>query len=246
MKRVSKPPEMRANDLNITSAVHEADRERLRRAWSGEIDAADYEAHMAACGQAQANAALVAALLDRWVPLPARILFAGAGTGQMFDFVPPAGLEGSRLTFSDVNPRFLERLRGRLAAHRFLGGTTVRDDLEESRLPGPFDAAVVVLVLEHIDWRRGVTSLARLGVPRCIVVIQQDPPGRGTARARGRPLPGTMDVLRAVSRPLVPAGALVDAFARLSYRLLERDFREVQDGKQMLGFVFLRQEPCRE
>ena len=62
----------------------------LRDAWSRTITAEDYEAHMAAIGQAQANAALVAEYLQAQPPSRhASVLFAGAGTGQMFEYVSP-------------------------------------------------------------------------------------------------------------------------------------------------------------
>ena len=65
----------------------------LRDAWANLIRAEDYEAHMAAVGQAQANAHLVADYFLQAPLLPgARILFLGAGTGQVFDYVSPAFL----------------------------------------------------------------------------------------------------------------------------------------------------------
>ncbi len=64
--------------------------ERLREAWTTIIQAEDYDAHMCAVGQAQANAGLVLELFRERPPhRGAKILFAGAGTGQMFDFVAP-------------------------------------------------------------------------------------------------------------------------------------------------------------
>jgi hypothetical protein len=66
-------------------------RRTLRDLWAGHITADDYERHMAATGQPQANADLLAELFRDVPPAPgARILFAGAGTGQYFDYFPPA------------------------------------------------------------------------------------------------------------------------------------------------------------
>lgn len=63
---------------------------RLCEAWTTIILAEDYEAHMAAAGQAQANAKLVAEYLAAQAPQEgASLLFLGAGTGQMFDIVQP-------------------------------------------------------------------------------------------------------------------------------------------------------------
>ena len=91
-------------------------REKLREAWSKTITPEDYESHMAAVGQAQGNAALVAEYLQAHPPpRHASLLFAGAGTGQMFDFVSPEILLPFNVTFTDINAAYLNRLRSRLA-----------------------------------------------------------------------------------------------------------------------------------
>jgi hypothetical protein len=88
---------------------------RLREAWQHTIQPEDYDAHMAAVGQAQANAHLIADLFARHPPsADAHILFAGAGTGQMFDFISPAVLSPYRTTFTDISEEFLRRLSSRL------------------------------------------------------------------------------------------------------------------------------------
>jgi len=63
----------------------------LRQAWTEIVTADDYEEHMASIGQAQAAAELTKHLI-RSASLTAggRITIAGAGTGQMFDFLAPA------------------------------------------------------------------------------------------------------------------------------------------------------------
>ena len=63
----------------------------LRQAWTEIVTADDYEEHMASIGQAQAAAELTEHLI-RSASLTAsgRITIAGAGTGQMFDFLAPA------------------------------------------------------------------------------------------------------------------------------------------------------------
>jgi hypothetical protein len=104
-----------------------------RDLWAGHITAEDYERHMAATGQPQANADLLAELFRDSPPAPgARILFAGAGTGQYFDHFSSAGLAPYRPIFTDLNPRFLDRLAARLACQ------TLVDDIEAPRVEGPF------------------------------------------------------------------------------------------------------------
>jgi len=63
----------------------------LRRASTEIVTAEDYEEHMASIGQAQAAAELTQQLVQSASLRPgSRITIAGAGTGQMFDFVDPA------------------------------------------------------------------------------------------------------------------------------------------------------------
>src|SRR5579883_144987 len=100
----------------------------LRRAWTEIVTPEDYEAHMLAVGQAQAAAELTRHVISTAAPAPgARIVFAGAGTGQMLDWLDPDMLRPYRLTFSDLNPVFLARLQQRLARHG-LDGETIEDD----------------------------------------------------------------------------------------------------------------------
>src|SRR5438874_6565380 len=87
----------------------------LREAWTG-VSAADYDAHMAVVGQAEANAHLVRRLLTDHPPPGPRLVFAGAGTGQMFDYVSPDFLRPFEVTFTDISAALLARLADRLRA----------------------------------------------------------------------------------------------------------------------------------
>ncbi|MBI5083109.1 MAG: hypothetical protein HZB13_00710 [Acidobacteria bacterium] len=208
----------------------------LRDAWTSCITARDYETHMATIGQAQANAFHIAEFLARIDPPPAaRILIAGAGTGQMFNFVSPALFEGLRPVFSDINPAFLACLRQRLP-----GAPCVADDLERSALRGSFLAAAAVLVLEHINWRMGLDTLARLAPEHLFLVIQSNPPHIATAVSPHRTLPGTMSAFSTVHPNLLDQGEVTAHLRALGYDLAAESPRPVADGKVMLGLSFRR------
>ena len=115
---------------------------------------------------AEANAFLLRDLLEG---VAGRVLIAGAGTGQMFPYLPADFLAACQVTCSDVNPVFLERLRERFACQ------TVVDDIEDSRLLPGFAAIAVVLVLEHVDWRRALDSLVRLQPEQLVLIVQRNP-----------------------------------------------------------------------
>lgn len=201
----------------------------LREAWSRFVAADDYETHMAAIGQAQANASLAAELVAAAAPPPAsRILIAGAGTGQMFEYCAAELFRGCTLICSDISPAFLDRLRARCECQ------TVVDDIEDSRLEPGFSLIIVVLVLEHVEWRKALASLARLRPGHILVVIQRNPEGALPYRERI----GTMRLFGSEVEPnLIPSSALVEEFERLGFRLKLQRERPVADGKAMVGLL---------
>jgi SAM-dependent methyltransferase len=205
----------------------------LREAWTGRVTADDYEAHMQRIGQAEANALLLAELLTG---ASGRVLIAGAGTGQMFGYLPAEFLAGCAVTCSDVNPAFLARLRERFVCE------TVVDDIEDSRLEPGFAVIAVVLVLEHVDWKLAVESLARLEPERLVLIVQRNPSNVTAAVTPGRVPPGTMQVFAGEAPPhLVPTEELIAKLGSFGFELVREEARAVQDGKSMVGLVLRRQ-----
>ena len=214
---------------------------QLREAWTTIIRAEDYEAHMAAVGQAEANAQLVAEYF-RMEPPPtdASILFLGAGTGQMFEFISPSILIPCQTTFADINDGYLKVLSERLRTTKGLRYTTVVDDVEDTRLRAVFDTVLAVLLLEHVDWRKAVSAIAHLATSRAFVIIQENPPTLATAMTPAREVAGTMQVFREVHPTLIPREELEAEFVRKGFVqrcLLEK---AVADDKKMIAIGFER------
>lgn len=208
----------------------------LRQAWTAIVQPADYEAHMAANGQAQANADLLRELFLTSPPPPqAAILFAGAGTGQMFDYLDAGFLRPYRTTFTDINPAWLARLAARLES-RGIAFETLVDDAERPSVPGPFHLVVAILLLEHVDWRSAVAGLCRLSAARVFTVIQENPP----LLAPLLPPVGTMGVFRQIAPRFIPRGELVAAFEDHGFRPRALSSRDVADSKKMLALEFVR------
>jgi hypothetical protein len=108
------------------------------------------------------------------------VVIVGAGTGQTFDFLDADLLRPFEMTCTDLSRRFLDRLEKRIILHG-LKATVLEDDIEDTALkPGP-DFLLATLLLEHIDWRRGVDALARLAPATCGIIIQENPPGMTSA-----------------------------------------------------------------
>ncbi|MBZ5526404.1 MAG: class I SAM-dependent methyltransferase [Acidobacteriia bacterium] len=213
----------------------------LRDAWTSAIRAEDYEAHMAAIGQAQANATLVADYFRARPPQPdATVLFAGAGAGQMFDFVSPSFLLPYRITFADINPGYLERLSARLAGVSGLRFTTVVDDVEQSKLSPGFELILAVLVLEHVDWRKAVATFCALTAGSIFIVTQENPANAPTSMTETRAIPGTMNVFKQIHSQLISPDEIVAEFARHDFQLEYSAKRMVADEKKMAALGFQR------
>lgn len=213
--------------------------ERLRHAWTKLIKSEDLDAHMAAVGQAQANAELVAELFESHPPSPgASILFVGAGTGQLLDYVSPAVLRPFRTTFADINLEFLARLRSRIGSERELKFDTVLDDVENSQLSSGYALVVAILVLEHVDWRKAVATLCRLSSERVFVVLQENPAGLASALTMDRPIVGSMSVFQAVHPHLLSQSDVAHEFREHGFALVRSSSRDVLDSKKMIALEF--------
>jgi hypothetical protein len=212
----------------------------LRRAWTEIVTADDYETHMAAIGQARAAAELTAWAVGRaGLSRGDAVTVAGAGTGQMLEYLDPEVLRPYRLTFADLNAGYLERLRERLT-RRGLRGEILVDDFEQTRLARSPGLLLATLLLEHIEWRRGVESIAALGPRACAVVLQENPPGMATAVTPGRRVPASIaKAMETAHATLVPREELAAAMADRGYAQIAEESREVADGKRLVG-VLLR------
>lgn len=214
---------------------------KLREAWTNFIEAKDYEQHMAAVGQAQANAELVAEYLAAQPPgAGASLLFSGAGTGQMFDFVSPTVFLPYQTTFADINPVYLRCLDERLGKIEGFRYDTVVDDVEKTRLIPGFHTVLAVLLLEHVDLRKASSTIVELANERALVVIQENPATLATAITPRGEIPGTMKIFTEVYPTLIPRNELVAEFARQGFELSYSAGKTVSDGKKMLAFGFRR------
>jgi hypothetical protein len=219
--------------------------EKLRHAWTSEIDPDDYDTHMRAIGQGPTNADLSREMIERNPPAEGKtILIPGAGSGQMFDFVDSGFLFGYQVTFSDISQPFLDALKPRIEFAGLGRSRVVVDDLAASKLEGPYAGALVVLVLENLDWRAALASLNSLVTDVLWIVIQKNPESMTTSVTPGRELPGTMAVVSTSVHPeLINEVELTDALAAYGFAQTVRAPRPVDDGKEMVGLVFRRNAP---
>ena len=214
---------------------------RLREVWAKVIRPEDYDAHMAMVGQAQANAQLVADWLRLSPPkTDSLVLFAGAGTGQMFDFISPECLSPYQVTFTDINSDYLKCLESRLKSKSQLRFHTLVDDIERSKLPVGFSLAFAVLVLEHVDWHLAIESLCRLSNDGVFVIIQENVVKSTTAVTKTQPLIGTMTIFREVHPMLVNREELVREFDNHGFYHAYSSQKRVPYEKKMVGLGFTK------
>jgi Methyltransferase domain len=212
----------------------------LQLAWTQIITAEDYEAHMAAIGQAQAAAALTREIIQSaGPPEGGRIVIVGAGTGQMLDSLDASLFRPFRITCTDLNQSFLARLKERLAEHG-LTALVFEEDIEHTTLEPEPDLLLATLVLEHIDWRLGVESFAALRPAACGIIIQQNPPGMISAVTPSRRVPPSIaKAVEIAHATLVPEDELLAAFDALGYTPRAIWSRDVADGKRLIALLLV-------
>lgn len=212
----------------------------LRLAWIQIVTAEDYDEHMAAIGQVQAAAALTVELIQKAaLNEGSLLLIAGAGTGHMFDFLNIDLFRPFHLICTDLNPTFLARLRARLFT-RGLRVQVVADDLAHTALVAHPDFLLATLLLEHIDWRKGVEAITALHPAACDIIIQENPPGMTTAVAPGRRIPPSIAAAVKIAQPkLVPQNEMLSAFGARGYHRVFSNGQEVADAKRLVSTLFV-------
>jgi hypothetical protein len=119
------------------------------------------------------------------------------------------------LTRTDLNPKFLAGLRERLVRHD-LSTLLLADDIENTALPEGPDFLLATLLMEHIDWRKGVEVVDALRPAARGIIIQENPTGMTSAVAPGRRIPASMAAAVQIAQPkLVPHDELVSRASRV-------------------------------
>ena len=156
----------------------------LRRAWTQIVASEDYDEHMARIGQAQAGADLTCQIIrvrhgTRRQPRRDRGRRPSAGAR----FRGPRAAPAVPPHLHRPEPGVSARLTRRLVRHG-LAATVLEDDIEQTALEPAPDLLLATLLLEHIDWRRGVEAIAGLIPPREPARDRVPPALRRTVRGR--------------------------------------------------------------
>lgn len=213
----------------------------LKEGWAKIVRPEDYDLHMERVGQSPANAALLRDGLISVLDSPAKILFAGAGTGSLFEFADFRFLNEHEVTFADINPSFLARLDDRARAEGLTGFRLQECDLESFVWEESFNGIVLVLVLEHVDERLVLSRLAERRPDWFFVVIQENPAEVTTNVSPHRVLPESLARAAEFEAPhLIPRADLVGLLADIGFGLADERTVDVPDAKKMVGLTFRR------
>jgi SAM-dependent methyltransferase len=210
-----------------------------KQAWLHVVRPSELDTHMAAVGQAEANARLIKHLFSRiWMRPGDRLLVHGCGTCQMFDYIEPIDLGTERVTLADLSADMLEASRERLSRLHGISYETVADDIEQSRISGPYACILLSMVLLHVHWRSAVANMLNLD-PRWVAVIEQSQRAGTPIVSADREVPSSIRKFAEMAEPqLIDRRELIGEFARRGYRLAEECETAVPDQKRMIGLLF--------
>jgi len=212
----------------------------LKKAWQ-QVLPSDLDQHLQNIGQAQENGRLVSEMLGSLsMQLGTKTLVPGAGTGQMLDFCSIAVLSRFKITFTEINQLFLDRLRSKISAFSELDAQVMHDDIEATNLDGPFEVVLGVLLLEHIDWEKGLRNILTLS-PRHILFIVQQNGIDGSLVTTNRETPWSIQKFSEIAKPqLVDIEKLTAWLGARGYELVKRVYADVPNAKKMVGLTYSR------
>ena len=210
-----------------------------RRIWEEVITAEDLDAHMESIGQADANAKITREMFADFPISMGRILIPGCGTGQLFRLIGDIGevFGYSTLVLNDVNEDFLGKAYDTCLSAGHTDAEPVKGAIEETDFE-PCNGALMVLVLEHIDWKKGLESVLKTGARNLYIIIQEQDIAATIVTTRKKLRPSIAKFIKVAHPQLIPREELTNFLAEQGYSCRKTYEREVQDGKKMIGMVF--------
>ncbi len=212
-----------------------------RKGWTEIISPQELDNHMANIGQAEANAGIVKQMFkDHPLESGSKLVVPGCGTCQLFDYIIPSDLGKIELFFTDINPSYLSKVKERLAKFPGTKYHTIIDDIEKTRLKGKYEGALIILVLQHVEWKKALDSICNLRASKLYVIEQEQDPTQHTV-TKSRQLSDSIRKYAEIANPqLIPRKELVEYVGRKKYVIVGKYEKEVPDNKIMYGFVFER------
>jgi SAM-dependent methyltransferase len=159
----------------------------------------------------------------------------------MFDYVALENFGKVHLLCADLSPAMLEEGKKRLERFPIASWNVVLDDFEDSTLNCQFDAVLLVLLLLHVDWRRGLENMLRLNPSRFYIIEQDQASDVSSITKNESLLPSLEQYSEVAEMTLVPQRDLVEFMNSHGYRQEWSSSRPVPGNKRMVGSVFSNQ-----
>jgi hypothetical protein len=213
-----------------------------KKGWTQVVTPEYLDIHMAVIGQAESNAKIILKMfLEFPLPNDSKLLVAGCGTCQMFDYFEPQKIGKLQFVFSDINPFFLELVKKRLKKYSKIKYKLVVDNVESSRLKEKIDGILAVLLLEHIEWKKGIDSFVKLKPKKIYLIIQEQNDRKGFVTTKRKLRPSIEEFTKIANPKLVDKKELTNYLKTFNYNLSLCINNSVPDNKLMVGLVFEKQ-----
>lgn len=215
--------------------------ENLRKAWTEIIDGKELDGHLNDLGQAEVNAHLSKRMLEKVaIPKNGKLLVHGCGTGQILDFIPLQTFSKYNTTFADINREYLKMLNNRLKAKNCSNIKSIIDDAENSSLNEDFHGILSVLLLEQIDWKKGIDNKIKLNPENIYLIIQEQNSSVNTITVSLKSRKSIKKFSEMAKPVLVPRGELTDYLESFGYKLVDTEEVDVPNSKKMVGLIYRR------
>jgi SAM-dependent methyltransferase len=211
-----------------------------RLAWTTIVAPNELDAHMTETGQLEANAEVLNGLMREYNKLgPHMVYVPGCGTGQLFAALNHQSPLKDTYLFCDIREEFLQKLERRLS--RDVKYSVRVDDIEASKVTEKYDAAVIVLVLEHVDWNLALTNVLKVLPEMIFIILQVNGDAEAGAVTKQRKLKPTIKKFAEVANPQLVSTAKLEAqMTDLGFKKIKELDKPVQDNKIMRGLCFAR------
>ena len=210
-----------------------------RKGWTEVITPEDLDIHLKDIGQAEANAKIILKMFsDSPLQKGSKIWVPGCGTCQMFDFFEPDDIGDLEYVFSDINSSFFELIESRMKNFPGVKYKALIDDLENSNIDDEFGGILAVLLLEHIEWKKGIDAFIRLKPINIYLIIQEQEDSKKFVTTDRELRPSIKEFSKIAHPKLVKRNELVAYLMNRKYKLGRTIEKKVPDNKMMIGLIF--------
>jgi len=211
-----------------------------RRIWKKVIPANYLDKHMLAIGQAETNAKIIEKFLkDFPLKSKAKILVPGCGTGQLFDYINRDIFENIHLTFTDINKEYLEKLKIRLRKFQKIKYDIWEDDIENTKIKQNFDICIIILLLEHVNWKKAIANIFNFNPKSIFFIIQKQNKNKQIITKYKNIPQSIIEFSKTVKTQVVSEIELSSYLLKEGFNLIKRYEQKVINNKSMVGMFFL-------